>query len=209
MTDEAYVLKQDTLEKKNTARGARARKCGAHSRRCTLPSDSLTPAQWKRRNGPVVTTKLNQPMTATEFKALSPANKRAYIEHLRSRFPLVSLRDIAEMLGCSRPSVRNWLEADGIDMTWPKNGGHWDKREWLAFCGRAQTQDQAEAYAETMPEVKAETPTAAAATITEGYVAMRGALSDILAALPAQLPAAMLTGEWNISIHFSAHNELV
>ena len=53
----------DALQKKRIASGAFHMKRGSRSKRCSLPSDNLTPAQLKRRNGPVSTYKLDQPMS--------------------------------------------------------------------------------------------------------------------------------------------------
>ena len=60
----------DVLQKKRTAAGARHMKRGSRSKRCSLPSDNLTPAQLKRRNGPVSTYKLDAPMRWDDFKAM-------------------------------------------------------------------------------------------------------------------------------------------
>ena len=45
MTDERYVYTSDVRDRKRTASGSRAKKGGSRSRRCPLPSDTLTKAQ--------------------------------------------------------------------------------------------------------------------------------------------------------------------
>lgn len=66
MTDFDY----DVLQKKRLAASARHRVCGSKSKKCTLPSDHLTPAQIKARSGPCMKYQLNQPMDYDTFKSM-------------------------------------------------------------------------------------------------------------------------------------------
>ena len=50
MTDAEYVFQQDVKERKKMKTGAMHRKCGSKSKKCTLPSDYLTPSQKKKLN---------------------------------------------------------------------------------------------------------------------------------------------------------------
>ena len=72
----------DVLQKKRTAAGARHMKRGSRSKRCSLPSDNLTPAQLKRRNGPVSTYKLDAPMRWDDFKAMPVDLQKQYLSRL-------------------------------------------------------------------------------------------------------------------------------
>ena len=72
----------DVLQKKRTAAGARHMKRGSRSKRCSLPSDHLTPAQLKRRNGPVSTYKLDEPMRWDDFKAMPVDLQKQYLTNL-------------------------------------------------------------------------------------------------------------------------------
>lgn len=56
-------FEKEVREKKSIASGARHRVNGSKSKRCTLPSDYLTPAQRKKLNGEVYTVNLNKPIT--------------------------------------------------------------------------------------------------------------------------------------------------
>ena len=60
MDDAVYTFVQDSKEKKAIGRGARHRVRGSKSKRCSLPSDGMTHAQWKRSNGPVITYNLTK-----------------------------------------------------------------------------------------------------------------------------------------------------
>lgn len=84
----------DVLQKKRTAAGARHMKRGSRSKRCSLPSDNLTPAQIKRRNGPVSTYKLDEPMRWDDFKAMPVDLQKQYLANLVETYGATN-----EMLG--------------------------------------------------------------------------------------------------------------
>ena len=84
----------DVLQKKRTAAGARHMKRGSRSKRCSLPSDNLTPAQLKRRNGPVSTYKLDAPMKWDDFKAMPVDLQKKYLTGLIETYHATN-----EMLG--------------------------------------------------------------------------------------------------------------
>ena len=84
----------DVLQKKRIAAGARHMKRGSRSKRCSLPSDNLTPAQLKRRNGPVSTYKLDAPMRWDDFKAMPVDLQKQYLTNLVETYGATN-----EMLG--------------------------------------------------------------------------------------------------------------
>ena len=84
----------DVLQKKRTAAGARHMKRGSRSKRCSLPSDNLTPAQLKRRNGPVSTYKLDAPMRWDDFKSMPVDLQKKYLTNLVETYGATN-----EMLG--------------------------------------------------------------------------------------------------------------
>ena len=84
----------DVLQKKRIAAGARHMKRGSRSKRCSLPSDNLTPAQLKRRNGPVSTYKLDAPMRWDDFKAMPMDLQKKYLTNLVETYGATN-----EMLG--------------------------------------------------------------------------------------------------------------
>ena len=103
----------DVMTKKRIARGASARKCGSKSRRCTLPSDYLTDAQKKARNGKMSTYNLSKPMTYEQFKLMPRDLQREYLLKLRNDMH-ASARAIALMFGCSGETVRRAIHELGI-----------------------------------------------------------------------------------------------
>ena len=84
----------DALQKKRIAAGARHMKRGSRSKRCSLPSDNLTPAQLKRRNGPVSTYKLDAPMGWDDFKVMPADLQKKYLTNLVETYGATN-----EMLG--------------------------------------------------------------------------------------------------------------
>ena len=84
----------DALQKKRIAAGARHMKRGSRSKRCSLPSDNLTPAQLKRRNGPVSTYKLDEPMRWDDFKDMPVDLQKQYLTNLVETYGATN-----EMLG--------------------------------------------------------------------------------------------------------------
>ena len=52
MRDSFWLYQADVKDRRREARGARHKK-GLKKKGCTLPSDALTPAQWRKLNGPV------------------------------------------------------------------------------------------------------------------------------------------------------------
>ena len=84
----------DALQKKRIAAGARHMKRGSRSKGCSLPSDHMTPAQLKRRNGPVSTYKLDAPMGWDDFKAMPADLQKKYLTNLVETYGATN-----EMLG--------------------------------------------------------------------------------------------------------------
>ena len=104
MDDATYTFIQDVKSRKATARSAKHRVCGSKSKKCTLPSDRLTPAQWKRRNSPVTTYNLSKPMTFEQFKTMNPALQKTYLINLLENHR-ASNTDIAEMFGITASAI--------------------------------------------------------------------------------------------------------
>lgn len=84
----------DAMQKKRIARSAAHMKRGSKSKRCSLPSDYMTQAEWKRRNGPVATYKLDAPMNWNTFKGMPDDLRKTYLTNLRELYGATD-----EMLG--------------------------------------------------------------------------------------------------------------
>jgi len=104
----------DALQKKRLARSDRCRK--RSTRKCTLPSDYLTPSERKRRNGEMKTYNLSKPMTYAEFLAMPDDLQAQYLRSLRWRFG-ASDECIAGMMGVSKPTITKSRKRLGIETT--------------------------------------------------------------------------------------------
>lgn len=136
----------DIMEKKRIAQGARARKCGSKSRKCTLPSDYLTAAQKKGLNGKVSTYNLSAPMTYSKFRVMPDDLQKEYLLKLRNEMG-ASQTAIGEMMQCSYETVRQTLIGHGVP-TNTKRMSFESKLRWNAWLkGEQLNNDRAEAPA--------------------------------------------------------------
>lgn len=150
----------DIMEKKRIAQGARARKCGSKSRKCTLPSDYLTAAQKKGLNGKVRTYNLSGPMTYNTFRAMPDDLQKEYLLKLRNEMG-ASLTAIGEMMQCSPETVRQALIRHSLS-TKPSRMSFESKLRWDAWLkGEQLNNDRAEAPAPAPSEAPAPAPSEA------------------------------------------------
>lgn len=114
MTDFDY----DVRQKKQLVASARRRVNGSKSKKCSLPSDNLTPGQLAKLSGPCVSLKMNEPITYEAFKPLPDNLKREYLIGLRDRYR-VSQRSVAKMMGTSNWTICTLYARLQIDATLP------------------------------------------------------------------------------------------
>lgn len=219
----------DVMTKKRIARGAAARKCGSKSRRCTLPSDYLTDAQKKARNGKMSTYNLSKPMTYEQFKLMPRDLQREYLLKLRNDMH-ASTRVIAQMFGCSDETVRVVIRNLGINIGGKKMFMNLDQlmrwNNWLSgdaantpvTVTEPETETEAEAEAETISAAAEETEGASApvnndasteeikcAALLGGKLNLRGTASEILSRL-AIVFGAESDAQMFVSVKFSVGN---
>ena len=153
MTDFEY----DNWQKKILAKNATKRKCGAKSKKCTLPSDYLTNKQIRERNGKIVSFNLNAPMTWSQYITLPDDIKKEYILTLRKKYN-ANQTVIAEMFGRAKSTTSNEmkrlnLRMDGeIRMTKEEIR---DFREWVAGDIDEPMQKE-DAPIDSVPSIKCE-----------------------------------------------------
>lgn len=129
-------FEKEVREKKSIASGARHRVNGSKSKRCTLPSDYLTPAQRKKLNGEVYTVNLNKPITWGELKALQPSMAKEYVEHLH-RTHRATATGAAKMLGTSKENYRKFCGSIGADVhTRRGRTSEKDEKTWADFIAQ-------------------------------------------------------------------------
>ena len=215
----------DVMTKKRIARGAAARKCGSKSRRCTLPSDYLTDAQKKARNGKMSTYNLSKPMTYEQFKLMPRDLQREYLLKLRNDMH-ASARVIAQMFGCSYETVRVVIRDLGINTGGKKIYMNLDQllrwNNWLsgdaANTPVAVTEPETETEAETISAAAEETEDASTpvnndasteeikcAALLGGKLNLRGTASEILSRLAIVFDTES-DAQMFVSVKFSVGN---
>lgn len=113
MNDIEYMLKTDAREKKAAGRGVYHKRNGSRTKYVSLPSDNMTGAEWKRRNGPVQSYSINGPMTYAQFKTLPHDLAEVYLRKLQSTYR-VTLTEIAGMLHVSPTAFSEYLRTHNI-----------------------------------------------------------------------------------------------
>lgn len=140
MDDTEYLFNERMYGGKRIARGAFAKKGGSRSKRCSLPSDKLTPKQLKERNGKVMSYNLNKPMSWKTFKSLDNETQSQYLYGLAHKYH-ARAKDVAEMFGLNRNYFSQWLHGKswGKDI-FPHTGRSSPHSEWLAFLARGDSE---------------------------------------------------------------------
>ena len=145
MTDFDYDVMQKKRLARNQFHNAKYKHGGCH-----LPHEDLTPAQMKRRNGPIMTYSMNQPMSWNDFKSMPHDLQQQYLDGLHARFG-VGPSDIAKYLFLRAPnSLRQSTVAMGLTVA--KRDKNRDLDGFLAWLRKAD-EDTRAAEAEKKPEV--------------------------------------------------------
>ena len=145
MTDFDYDVMQKKRLARNQFHNAKYKHGGCH-----LPHEDLTPAQMKRRNGPMVTYSMNQPMSWNDFKSMPHDLQQQYLDGLHARFG-VGPSDIAKYLFLRTPNnLRRSTVAMGLTVA--KRDKNRDLDGFLAWLRKAD-EDTRAAEAEKKPEV--------------------------------------------------------
>lgn len=114
MTDERYVYQQDIREKKTIGRSAFAKRTGSKTRYVGLPSDHLTEAQKKRRNGPVRTYNINKCIHSwAVFKSMPSDLKATYMRNCLNTYG-ARAPQVAEVFEINPVTLRKHLIDSGI-----------------------------------------------------------------------------------------------
>ena len=197
----------DIMEKKRIARGARARKCGSKSRKCTLPSDYLTAAQKKGLNGKVRTYNLSEPMTYNTFRAMPDDLQKEYLLKLRNEMD-ATLTAMGKMMQCSPETVRQALMRHDIPTNNIKRMSFESKLRWDAWLkGEQLNNDRAEAPAPapspSEAPVSEDKPAPAPYTscaLNRCDIQLRGTKDEILATLGTLLSCMDCMGDGRLEL---------
>ena len=103
----------DIMERRRIARQAKYRKCGSRSRKCSLSTDGMTRKEWEKRNGVVMTYKLNRPVSWKEFRSMPRDVQAEYIRGLSDTYG-INVSALARMFDMSHEGVRSYLKKNGL-----------------------------------------------------------------------------------------------
>ena len=128
----------DVREKKSLVASARRRVCGSKSKRCTLPSDNLTPAQRRKLDGPVEVYTISKPMSWDQFKSMPADLQQAHLDYLARTFSVGATTVSRVVFGLSDSALRQYLQHAGLH--YPKAGRASEDRlrrlsDWLGGTG--------------------------------------------------------------------------
>lgn len=104
----------DCMEKKRTASGARHMKRGSKSKKCYLPSDLLTPAQIKKKNGKVIKMDMTKPTSFNDFKTWPEDLQKEYLMRYVNEFGC-TITDLAALLNVYHSTLRKHMADIGFD----------------------------------------------------------------------------------------------
>lgn len=127
----------DVLQKKRLGYGAKHKK--GLRKGCTLPSDHLSEAEKKARNGEVKTYNLDLPMTWEDFKAMPKDLQETYIRNLQSRFNVGLSYISTDVFGMNRMTLPQHMSRNNIPFEARHRGGPMraqDRYNWDVFLGQ-------------------------------------------------------------------------
>lgn len=201
MTDEKYVFTQTIKERNAIKSGARHKKCGSKSKKCTLPGDYLTKKEKENMNGPISTYKIKG-ASRTEFQSY-PADIRQMIidEHAAHGARLIDIAKHLNWGGCDTAFAK-WCSQHGVKNTCKP--GRKPKQEYLDWLG--------DEYIEIIPipvsdpaiDIPAEPPKPVKKAPSAGTIKYSGSIEEIAANL-----IDLLSGEeYTITVNFEKKIEL-
>lgn len=156
--DRSPIMKdfyKEVSEKKKIARGARYRKGGSKSKKCSMSTDYMTQKQWKERNGPIMSYAMNQPIDWESFKKMSPDLQQLYLEGLCNKYHATKT-NLASMFQVNVATLHRVITQNGLQLNFGvgKKMNAAEKEAWNEFLGVSSTEtEEPETVAETEEEI--------------------------------------------------------
>lgn len=150
----------ENLQKKRVAAGAARMKRGSKSKKCTLLSDYLTPAQLKAKNGEVKTMNMNQPVCWQDFKDWPADIQKEYIE-VRMREFNCTMTGLAHIFNVDVTLLRRLLVKINYDMS------HFNVGRKMTKENRAKMMAWINTYREQVTEAPVKLVTKVAEAVAE------------------------------------------
>lgn len=122
----------DCRIKKSIASNARRMRNGSKSRKCSLSTDNMTQAQWKKKNGKVISMNLSKPMAYHELKEIPIDLQKEYIHRMIDKFGC-SMAVFATFFGVNPMTISKYFDKIGIDKTKFKRGARMTKAQEIEF----------------------------------------------------------------------------
>ena len=132
------IFYSDVAARKKLTASSFCKKRGSKSKKCTLSSDRLTNAQWKKRNGDIIVFQMNLPTNWNNFKNISRDLQEEYLQKLVDRYG-VTQDCLSQMLGISKVTLRKLITEINAKQLFSK-GKKMDndqKRRWNEFLENA------------------------------------------------------------------------
>lgn len=115
MDDAEYVFRQEIREKKSAGRGTFHKKCGAKSKKCTLPSDRMTRKEREAMNSEVVSWSMSAFYDYATFKSMPPDIQIEYLQGITDKWH-VGCSTVSEILFKNhKSSLDGYLRYRGLD----------------------------------------------------------------------------------------------
>lgn len=123
------IFDLEVYEKKKAVPSARKKKNGSKSKKCKMSTDGMTERQLQKRNGVVMTYKLNRPMQWAEFKAMPIDVQEKYLLELKSKFGITPTA-VSRMFGVTGQSVINLLAKEEYSVQLCKGQSMTKEQKW-------------------------------------------------------------------------------
>jgi hypothetical protein len=125
MSDEEYVYRKDIAEKKKIGYGAKHKKNGSKSKKCTMPSDYLTRKEKLAMNSEPVKWCLNDFYTYNDFKKMPSDIQVMYLQGITDKYKVGHTTIGTVLFGLSPNALDSYLIGHKIK----------DKIHWHSFTG--------------------------------------------------------------------------
>ena len=156
MTDEEYIFRQTSAERKRNGRGDfnKKRKGGRFVR---LPSDNLTAKEKRALNSEVTNYNMNVPVAWAEFKKWPQDLACEYIRRLEEAYH-VRTDDIAKMMGIGTWSLQQYRHKLGCSAAAGGKRKPVDRAGWAKFIGANEFDPEILVKSSPVVEEKVELP---------------------------------------------------
>lgn len=155
VTDEEYTFNETNKERKRNSYGARCKKNGAKSKKCTLPSDNLTKKEREALNGKIMTYKIKG-ISWKEFISYPIDIQKNILDTYATKN--ARPKDVSEYLGVNHNTFKNHLHKAHLGPNNLRNGNSGRHPDWDRYIADSnKTIDTPEEIpAEVEPDIASE-----------------------------------------------------